>query len=724
MMLLVFLKASVLLSATLAGAWLLRRTCAASRHQVWSLGFAALLALPLLGAALPALHVPLATATEYATEYTDHTDQKAATDYADHTDKKAATDYTEHTDKNAADSAYPGSSQRSRYSVYSVYSVAAVLWGAGTLAAVGALLVSLVRVRRLVRTSRPLDDPSWRDAAAAIAARAGVRRTPRLLVADTIGTPMAGGLWRPVIFLPAAAAAWDAERRDIVLAHEISHLARRDPLRHVAARLAVACYWFHPLAWVAARQSSLAREQACDEAVLALGIRPSVYARTLLELAERMSAPPRHAAALPMIEPSLLEKRVMAILKDTHVPARVPRPLAIAALAAVVTLPIAAARPVARSLTVTPAAVQADPPAISAASSATAAVTPSGRAEFRGNVQIAGGRTCWSDRDNSSDFVGYTDTDRQGAILERIGTAGDRRLVQRHFGDLRACMFAERAGADRPSEWMGRAARVVLETERGGTTHRLELVRAAGGVRQTWRVNGAERPFDTAAQAWRDALLALMDRSWEIAAIRGETMAMQGEMSALHGEETALRGQIWALRGDVTAMRGDQMAIRGEESSLRGEISAIGGEVSAMRGEISAEQGEISALVGSRYGAGETERARISAQIREHERAIEKLEQKLRDYDAAAKVKDVERRIETLDADAKVAEIEAKIRKFDEASKSAAIEKEIAALDVDRKTAEIQRQIRQADAVNRTERLEKQLDEDLRRLAEALKAIR
>lgn len=50
-------KATLLLSATLLAARLLRRAPAATRHGLWTVGFAAVLALPLLAFALPALRI-------------------------------------------------------------------------------------------------------------------------------------------------------------------------------------------------------------------------------------------------------------------------------------------------------------------------------------------------------------------------------------------------------------------------------------------------------------------------------------------------------------------------------------------------------------------------------------------------------------------------------------------------------------------------------------------
>ena len=57
--LLLLFKASVLLAVTLGAASLLRRAPAAARHRLWTVAFAAMLALPLLVVALPALYVPM-----------------------------------------------------------------------------------------------------------------------------------------------------------------------------------------------------------------------------------------------------------------------------------------------------------------------------------------------------------------------------------------------------------------------------------------------------------------------------------------------------------------------------------------------------------------------------------------------------------------------------------------------------------------------------------------
>lgn len=310
---LIVAKATLLLIAALGAARLLVRRAAILRHDLWTLTFAALLMLPALALVLPDLPVRLPAAAP-----------------AETTALAPAPDVT------IAPPASPATSPPARRPPLAT--LLGLTWAAGSLVGILLLARSLWQVRRLEAASTPLAG-DWRATAATLAARLGLRRVPCLLTGPHIHTPMAGGLWRPVVFLPAAAAAWTAEQRAIVLAHELTHVRHRDPLRHLLARVAVALYWFHPLVWIAARQARAVQEQACDDAVLALGTRPSAYAQVLVELADVPARP--HAAALPMAERSLLETRIMNIVNGSPTTTRRRAGLLLAAVA-VVTLPLAA----------------------------------------------------------------------------------------------------------------------------------------------------------------------------------------------------------------------------------------------------------------------------------------------------------------------------------------------------------------------------------------------
>jgi len=739
------LKSSVLLAAALLATRLLRRASAVVHHRLWSFAFAGLIALPLAALAAPPIRVPVPSG--WAAEETDFTDAvflrpvsriiepfSAEPARAAGRDRQAAADTTTIGLRGlpAAAGSTPTAAAPSSDGSIQIERALVACWLLGTGTAITALLLSLIRVRILMRRGDDVLDQDWRAAAEQLAKRVGLRAPVRLILSGRVRTPMAGGLWRPVVFLPASAREWSAECREVVLTHELAHLAGRDPLRHIVARLAVALYWFHPLAWLAARQSSAARERACDETVLRLGTRRSAYAQVLLDLSTSTRSSGAPLAALPMIQRPLLEKRVMAILNDDLPPATRGRVLMPAVGVALLTLSVGAAQPAVRDAR-TPAA--AAPHAVDVALAA-AVLAPdhppslndgATAAAPAAQTAVRGDQSCWSDDGRRGSFSGLMSSDRidgRNVIYEQIGTSGADRIIQKSFGDLRLCMLAEGEGvddrADRPSQWPAHARRVVLESRRGDSVQRLEI--ADGGRTQSWRVGSSQRAVDAAAERWRDRMLAVLDTTWEAAMLRGNVSSLRGQISSIHGEESSLRGQISSLGGEVSSMRGHASSIRGEESSLRGQISSIQGHVSSLQGAISSERGSISSLNAARYDSSDLNR--ISSEIARHDAEIARIEREIRDYGADAKIAAVERQIRALDADGKIDAIEKQIRDFDLEGKVAAIERRIDGLEVDKKIADIERQIDALDADRRIRDLEARRDADLKQLEAAIAAIR
>lgn len=703
--LLLLIRASIVLAAALAGARLLRRSAATTRHAGWTMAFIALLALPALPSLLPAITVPVPVAWQPGAGPSPIVGApRPSTD---------SVTLSEVAPAHAVPALLPprtANDTRLDRPAVAPATVVALVWLAGTITALGALCLSLLRVRGLNRAASELSDVEWRAAADRFAARLGCA-PPSLRVSAAIKAPMAGGISRPTIFLPASAARWSAECRDIVLAHETAHLARKDPLRHVAARVALACYWFHPLAWLAASRAAAAREEACDESVLALGTRPSVYAQVLLDFSEARPVPAL-SAALPIAEPSLLEKRLMAILAHDARRSVRRRPVLVVAAVAAVALGAAAAHPAAH----TPAAAV---DTVMPVTGAGEVQEPAAPGESRCDSAVRGAFT--GSRSSSS-------RDGREVVYDMIGTSGADRIVMRTLGDLQVCMIAEGAAGDdravKPSDWPSRAARSFLQSRKGTATQRLDITREGAAQRVRWSVNGTERAFDATAEAWRDAMLALLDASWEASSVRGEVSSMRGEISSLRGEESSMRGEISSLRGEVSALRGEISSARGDESSLRGEISSIQGHVSSLRGQISAERGSISSLNASRYDMSDAERARVASRVREHEQEIARLEREIDDYHADAKVAAVEERIRNLNTEKKVDAVESQIRSANTEARIAAIEKRIAGLNVDARAAEIEKRIVAVDADRRVSALEQRIAAALKRLQDAIARIR
>ena len=69
-----------------------------------------------------------------------------------------------------------------------------------------------------------------------------------------------------------------------ILAHELSHIRRRDNLTAAIHMAVEALFWFHPAVWWIKARLLEERERACDEAVLQSGNEAEVYAESILNV--------------------------------------------------------------------------------------------------------------------------------------------------------------------------------------------------------------------------------------------------------------------------------------------------------------------------------------------------------------------------------------------------------------------------------------------------------
>ena len=185
-------------------------------------------------------------------------------------------------------------------------------------------------------------------------ARSGVKRPVRVALSEAVLAPLTWGWRHPTILLPADAASWPADRQRAALMHELAHIARNDYLTQLFASLACALYWFHPFAWFSLRRLRREGEQASDDRVIARGLRAPDYATHLVDVA--VAARARRFGgllALSMACPSHLETRLRALLDETRARNGVSRRVTVmaVAIAAIVLLSLAAARPELRAAT-------------------------------------------------------------------------------------------------------------------------------------------------------------------------------------------------------------------------------------------------------------------------------------------------------------------------------------------------------------------------------------
>jgi beta-lactamase regulating signal transducer with metallopeptidase domain len=365
------LKGAVVLACALAATRLMRRASAASRHLVWAVSLAAVVALPVLAPVLPAwkvLPVPVlgpspsphvftvapAAAAPRSEEERGPADEVAA----------SAAELTSPATASPAP-AMASTPARGSFSFDWRLSVLA-LWALGVALLAARLAYGVARVWWLRRRAVEITDESWVRIVDGLARRLRVGRMVTLLREQRTSVPMTWGVISPVVLLPGEADAWNDERRTVVLAHELAHVRRWDAATQWIAHVALALFWFNPLTWVAARRLREEREHACDDAVLAIGTRPAAYADHLLDIVRSLGAAEGPAPALAMARRSQFEGRLLAILDAATPRGDVSRRLGLAVLlvAAAALLPLAAVR-------------AADPPAPAEAS---AAEPPRGRA--------------------------------------------------------------------------------------------------------------------------------------------------------------------------------------------------------------------------------------------------------------------------------------------------------------------------------------------------------
>lgn len=139
-----------------------------------------------------------------------------------------------------------------------------VVWLIGIALLLAYSLVTLLRLKRRLKTA--------------------VRCQDSLFLSHAIDTAFVLGIFRPKIYLPAGLT--DA-LREYILLHEQTHIKRLDHLMKLLSFLVLCLHWFNPLVWIAFFASGKDMEMSCDEAVirkLGNGVKKE-YSASLLTLA-------------------------------------------------------------------------------------------------------------------------------------------------------------------------------------------------------------------------------------------------------------------------------------------------------------------------------------------------------------------------------------------------------------------------------------------------------
>lgn len=308
------LKSSLLLGLSWTICANLRRSPALARYLLWSATLVGILLVPVVSGFIPGLRLPLLPGFESTDEAAQLAPLSSLSSPVDSGLSESPLD--------PASSETDLAALQNLGSPNPIHGILFGIWLAGVFAVLAWLTAGVWLANRFVKTATPLTGGVWKRLLNQAQRKMALSGRIRVLKNDTVPTPMTWGVFRPVVLMPAEARSWSGERQKIVLLHELVHVKRYDWLFLILGQVSCALYWFNPLVWIASSRMALEREQACDDDVIALGTKPSTYAKHLIDVARSLrSRTPLQVTTLTMSR-SRLEERVSSILRKQRRPRR------------------------------------------------------------------------------------------------------------------------------------------------------------------------------------------------------------------------------------------------------------------------------------------------------------------------------------------------------------------------------------------------------------------
>jgi HEAT repeat protein/beta-lactamase regulating signal transducer with metallopeptidase domain len=218
-----------------------------------------------------------------------------------------------------------------------------VLWGAvAAFLAIQFLAAQFLLVVRVGRRALVRDEQML-EVLDVLREEAGIKRHIRLTRAEGLPSPVALGM-SEICIPDAALTELDREQQESMLAHELAHLARKDPAWLVAGCLIERVFFFQPLNRLARRRIQEAAEYLCDDWAVRRSGSGLTLAKCLVKVAEWIDTTPEPVPVSGMAEMrSHFVSRIHRLIANHALSAPpVRRWLAPAALAAVAVLVAAA----------------------------------------------------------------------------------------------------------------------------------------------------------------------------------------------------------------------------------------------------------------------------------------------------------------------------------------------------------------------------------------------
>jgi len=140
------------------------------------------------------------------------------------------------------------------------------LWMLGGLVGLALFLFAWRRIADRLAGRAPVRSGPAYEALARLASRAGLRKAPRLVESSSLKSPATIGVFLPQICVPRRARVeLPPEQQEALVAHELAHILRADPLWFFVIGLIERVFFFQPLHRVARRELEELAEFLSDD---------------------------------------------------------------------------------------------------------------------------------------------------------------------------------------------------------------------------------------------------------------------------------------------------------------------------------------------------------------------------------------------------------------------------------------------------------------------------
>jgi beta-lactamase regulating signal transducer with metallopeptidase domain len=457
------------------------------------------------------------------------------------------------------------------------------------------LAVGFFISRRVKLFGHPVGDRRVQASLLEQSTRWGLERAPGLAETPAVAVPVTLGVWHPIILLPRTWRTWREEKIQAVLAHELSHVARRDALTRALAAIHRAVFWFSPLAWWLERHLAALAEQASDDAALRTGADRAFYAEVLLGFYQDLQGAVGRVRweGVAMASGKQAHERVDRILDSSRrlsAGLRKPAWVALALVAAPVIYLLAAAQPVvankphadeARVLAAPLSSSAAEPlwagmqaPPVPAAPAAPPPAKPPRPPRAMGGV--------WN----------YGDSGEDWAVTYGVGRFSAQGTY--HESDMDH-VKALRRQSDADIIWFRRNGKAYIIRDAATVQQAKALFAPQEALGKQQEELGRQQE---ALGAQQEQLGKQMEQvRVEVPDLTAELQKVQAQLDQLH-KHGGTQEELGDLQGALGDLQGKLGELQGKAGERQGEIGAKQGELGAQQGKLGEKQGKLGAEQG------------------------------------------------------------------------------------------------------------------------------